>query len=204
MEKIDAVLKYWFGMMSDDIVFDTKSDTYRKWFKKSDQTDAEIKELFEDEIKKADQGDYGAWEKTPRGRLALIILFDQFTRNIYRGDPRSFALDKKALLLALRSIDDGNDEQLRMFERPFLYMPFMHSEDMKIQEKSLLCFNKLYNDALEQKNVNAKNYNGNLQYAHRHYEIVKKFGRYPHRNEILSRPSTEEEIKFLKQPNSSF
>jgi len=125
------------------------------------------------------------------GRLAEIIVLDQFSRNIYRGTARAFAQDSLALALAQEAISQDLDKQLSPEQRSFLYMPFMHSESKLIHEFALKLFQRLGNQA-------------NLEYEIKHKIIIDRFGRYPHRNQILGRESTEEELSFLTQPDSSF
>ena len=130
------------------------------------------------------------WRKNPKGRLAEIIVLDQFSRNIYRGLPESFIADPQALTLAQEAVAGGHDE-LEPLEKTFLYMPFMHSESLLIQDQSVRLFENLGNE-------------NNLDYAIKHREVIQRFGRFPHRNSILGRPSTVEETEFLTQPGSSF
>ena len=129
------------------------------------------------------------WARSPRGALALVILLDQFTRNIHRGTPAMHEGDAKAVATALAVIESGADASFSADERQFLYMPLMHSEDRALQQRSLEKFREL---------------GQSLDYAERHAEIVFRFGRFPHRNAILGRVSTPEEVEFLKQPGSSF
>lgn len=199
MQIIENILHFWFGTLtSDEQMPQEKSAT---WFKKSEATDQTIKAQFESELLQATQSDTAHWESTPRGTLALIILLDQFSRNIYRDDPRSFAQDSQALALALKAIEAGMDEELRPVERVFLYMPLMHSEELAHQKQCIRLFEKLSQKAPKTMQKQAE---GSLDFAHRHCEIIEKFGRFPHRNEVLGRVSTEEELAFLQQPGSRF
>ena len=126
----------------------------------------------------------------PRGSLALVIVLDQFSRNLFRGDPKAFAWDDTALSHARRAIDRGFAPALPVVERQFLYMPFQHSEDLTVQAESVALFETIGEHA--------------LGFARRHQEIIERFGRFPHRNAVLGRESTAEELKFLEEPNSSF
>ncbi|MEJ2518190.1 MAG: DUF924 domain-containing protein, partial [Methyloceanibacter sp.] len=132
-----------------------------------------------------------AWLRNPQGRLAAILVLDQFPRNIYRGSPRAFATDEEALALSRDAIAAGADKELPPEQRAFLYMPFQHTETLADQRRSLELFEALGNPE-------------NLDFAARHYEIIERFGRFPHRNAVLGRVSTPEELAFLEQPGSSF
>jgi uncharacterized protein (DUF924 family) len=153
--------------------------------------DALIRERFGSTHAQANRCELEEWRREPRGRLAEIIVLDQFSRNMYRGTPAAFASDPLALALAQEAVRSGLDQALTPEERIFLYMPYMHSESKSIHEVALALFT-------------ANGIQDNLKFEIRHKEIVDRFGRYPHRNAILGRASTQEEIEFLKQPGSSF
>lgn len=172
------ILNFWFF-----------KENSTKWFIKSKDFDNLIIEKFSNTYIKAAKGDLDAWKETPEGMLALIIIFDQLPRNMFRGNAQSFATDAKALSLAKEAIAKGFDKKLTVEQQRFIYMPFMHSENLKDQNKSVELFAKA-----------EMSYN----YAVRHREIIQKFGRFPHRNDLLRRSSTKEEINFLKTPNSPF
>ena len=174
------ILDFWF-----------KEATPAQHFKKDDNFDALIKKRFLELHTKVAQGEYAEWRKTIHGRLAEIIVLDQFSRNLFRGEKESFAFDGMALVLAQEAIQTGELEQLTISERGFLYMPFMHSESVKFHEEALHLFSE---EGLENQ----------LDFEERHFDIIKRFSRYPHRNEILKRVSTPEESAFLKEPGSSF
>jgi uncharacterized protein (DUF924 family) len=174
------VIHFWFDEL-------TPQDQFRK----SESLDLKIKTKFETTLQKALAGELFSWRKNPEGRLAEIILLDQFSRNIYRDQPKAFAADNVALVLSQEAVALGIDQQLDTRKRVFLYMPYMHSESKLIHETAVKLFNQ----------VGMEN---NLEYELKHKSIIDKFGRFPHRNKILNRPSTPEEIEFLKQPNSSF
>jgi len=193
------ILNYWFGPLDG-------YDSYPKgrsslWFMKSEKTDREIVDRFLRDLNQAAVGAYDSWKESPRGRLALVVLMDQMSRNIYRGTPRAFATDPQALKLSLEAIEAKEDQELFLIERAFLYMPLEHSEDPEVQKLSVKKFSELAEDAPDHvKSV----YESFLDYAKQHRRIIDRFGRYPHRNEILGRQSTPEEIEFLEQPDSSF
>ena len=163
----------------------------KQWFVKDRDLDAMIEARFSLLVEQARAGELFSWRVTPQGRLAEIILIDQFSRNIFRDKPESFSADPVARVLAQETIGAGADQRLDVQERAFLYMPFMHSESQAIHEQAVVLFDQ---PGLEY----------NLEFEYKHKAIVDRFGRYPHRNEILGRKSTEEEIAFLKAPGSSF
>ena len=200
-ERQNAVLGYWFGDLKEGEI--PPDDVIARWWGKDQETDDYIRENFGRDLEEAARGGLRSWEETPRGTLALVIVLDQFSRNIYRDDPRAFAQDGRALETAMSGIARGFDKWLYPVMRVFFYMPFMHSEDLLMQERSLELFRGLENEFSSVPDV-SEMLSGNRDFAERHYDIVKRFGRYPHRNRILGRESTPEEIEFLKQPGSSF
>ncbi|MCI0527776.1 MAG: DUF924 domain-containing protein [Nitrospira sp.] len=197
MNPIEEILNFWFG----DLQKLNLEDRLKLWFGGGEETDQLIRDKFGADVLRAIQGDYAHWEETPRGCLALIILLDQFSRNIYRDTPKAFAQDEMALGLCLRGIGQGKDLALEPIERTFFYLPMEHSENLEIQRRSVQAFEGLVKAVPpEMKKV----YEGFLDYAVRHCVIIERFGRFPHRNEILGRASTKEELEFLTQPGSSF
>lgn len=176
----DDVLDFWF-----------KESKPAQWFKKDPAFDQVIQQRFGDLHAKASRGELYEWRKSIEGRLAEVIVLDQFSRNIYRDLPQAFASDALALVLAQEAVAQGLDNNLPLTERKFLYMPYMHSESLVIHEEALRLFAL---PGLED----------NLNYEHLHRDIIVKYGRYPHRNAILGRESTAEEIVFLQQPGSGF
>ena len=182
-----AVLDFWFGP--------PPLSARAEWFRKDPAFDAAIRERFGAAIAQALAGGLGEWCGDAHGALARVIVLDQFTRNAFRDTPRAFAGDARALATAEYAIERGFERDLDGFERWFLYLPFEHSEDMRVQERSLALFAKLALDTGDR---------SPLEWAEKHAAIVRRFGRYPHRNEILGRDSTQEEIEFLKLPGSRF
>lgn len=174
------ILDFWFN-----------PETQPLWFTKSDDFDALINQKFRDTHQQAAQAELWSWRKTAEGRLAEIIVLDQFSRNLFRDQAQAFAQDALALTLAQEAISLDLDKQLSPEQRAFLYMPFMHSESKLIHEFALKLFQRLGNPM-------------NLDYEKMHKAIIDRFGRYPHRNQILGRESTAEELTFLAQPDSSF
>lgn len=166
-----------------------------EWFHKDAAFDALIRTRFGSAIETALAGGFRDWESTARGALARVLLLDQFTRNAYRGTPRSFAGDVQALATADAAIAAGHDRSLLPVERWFLYLPFEHSESMAVQERSVALFARL---AAETGLASP------LEWAEKHAVIIRRFRRFPHRNEILGRPSTPEEVAFLREAGSRF
>ena len=199
LEQAELILEYWFGTEADDLV--AANQHAALWWKKNPQVDQEIRERFASLLDAAANGDMDAWLIHPRGRLALIILADQFSRNMYRDTPRSFAFDQFAQTWCKAGLDSGADRGLRPIERVFFNLPLEHSESLEDQQRSVaLCKSLAENVPAAHREL----FDGYLRYAERHRDIVQRFGRFPHRNAILGRDSTEEEIAFLQQPGSSF
>ena len=179
-ERIDEIVRFWFEELSPE-----------DWYRKDSSIDAEIGARFGgiyDALKSHVSKD---WLGTPQGYLAAILVLDQFPRNMFRDDPRAFATDAEALALAKRAIAEGVDMRLPHDKRAFIYLPFQHSEDSADQARSIELFTAL-------------GIPSNLDFALRHKAIIDRFGRFPHRNAVLGRVSTEEESDFLQQPGSSF
>lgn len=174
------VLEFWFNETPP-----------AAWWQADAEFDTLIRQRFGALLLQASLGELYNWRETAHGRLAEIILLDQFSRNVFRGTPQAFAQDPMALVLAQEAIANGADEALNPTERSFLYLPFMHSESALIHEQA----ERLYRDKAPQ-----ENYRFELQ----HKAIIDRFGRYPHRNEILGRESSAEELEFLQQPGSGF
>ncbi|WP_192022894.1 DUF924 family protein [Shewanella sp. WPAGA9] len=174
------IIQFWFTDIDSDL-----------WFTKDKGFDATIKQQFNHFHRQAIAGELFHWRNTALGRLAEIIVLDQFSRNLYRDSSKAFASDSLALVLAQEAIHCGDDKRLKPTERSFLYMPFMHSESLSIHQQALTLFKQ---DGLE----------SNYQFELKHLEIIERFGRYPHRNMLLGRESTEEELRFLEQPGSGF
>jgi len=195
----ESILSFWFGAAMDNLTVAHQQS--KLWWSKSDELDGQIRERFEPLLLAMAKGETDCFPGTARGRLAQIVLFDQFPRNMYRGTPAAFATDPIAQKLALSAQNDGDEVQLRLIERVFLYLPLVHAEDRTLQALAVERFEALSAEANEDE---SSLFQGYLEFAIRHRDIIKRFGRFPHRNAILGRQSTPEEIEFLKQPGSSF
>jgi uncharacterized protein (DUF924 family) len=189
--RADEILQWWFGPPA------TGAAALRPmWFEKNDATDREIRQRYAVTIEEALQGVLDGWASEPAGALARILVLDQFTRNVFRDTGRAFAGDALALAAARAMVAVGADRQLPHVQRAFVYMPFEHAEDLAAQDEAVRLFTTLASKHPEMA--------GMLDYAHKHRDVVARFGRFPHRNELLRRESTPEEIEFLRQPGSRF
>lgn len=175
-----AVLDFWFSGASEPF-----------WFKKSADFDRELMEKFGETLARGHRGELADWRSDMRGRLAEIIVLDQFSRNVYRDTPEAFSADGMALVLAQEAIKLPDFAELSERERHFLLMPYMHSESLAIHEEAVWLFGRYVNEFA-------------LDFERKHKVIIERFGRYPHRNAILGRVSSEAELVFLTEPNSSF
>ena len=182
--RIDDILDFWFGGPQH-------GGDRKVWWKKNPAFDAKVERRFHADYTEAAAGRREGWREAPRNCLALILLLDQFPRNMFRGEARTYATDGQALAAAKHAIERGSDQLLPPVERQFVYLPFEHSEDLADQRRSIELFRGLGDDY-------------SLDYAVRHLEIIERFGRFPHRNAILGRETTPEEAEFLTQRGSSF
>ena len=187
----DDILEFWFGLPGDEGFGQSRE----AWWQKDPPFDAEIRLRYLGHHRRAVAGELDTMAHTPESALALIIMLDQFSRNMFRGEPETYASDEKALGLAREALDAGFDRAVPPLWRCFFYLPFEHSETLADQDLSVSLF-----AALPGRNEQDES----MASVHRHREIIALFGRFPHRNRILGRESTAEEIEFLKQPNSSF
>jgi uncharacterized protein (DUF924 family) len=181
------ILAFWFGP-TPHVARDT-------WFRKDDAFDREIRERFGAALAAGIAGAFGEWCTTAHGSLARVVLLDQLTRNAFRGTADQFAGDPGALATANDALERGFDRALDAHERSFLYMPFEHSERLDMQDRAVELFTALAAET----GVDAP-----LPWAHKHRDIIRRFGRFPHRNAVLGRESTAEELAFLEQPGSRF
>ena len=184
------VLEFWFSEQARP-----------HWFEKNAAFDEAIRARFEDTVRAASTGELDHWAQAAPGALALVIVLDQFPRNIYRGSARAFAADARARAIADQAVARRLDQDTPLERRGFLYMPFEHSESLSDQQRSIALFQawaEAHDGAARERALEM------MPYVHRHAEIIRRFGRFPHRNEALGRESTEAETAFLREPMSSF
>jgi uncharacterized protein (DUF924 family) len=195
----ETILEFWFGSDTDDAA--VAKERANLWWSKNKETDDKIRRRFEIYVILAASEQMKDWLATPRGRLALIILTDQFPRSIYRDTARAFSCDEKALMWCIEGLEQKVDRELRPIERVFFYLPLEHAEYIEHQDLSVKCFGELVSTVPAEQRPIFEEY---LDYAVRHRQLIERFGRFPHRNEILGRESSAEELAFLAEPGSSF
>jgi uncharacterized protein (DUF924 family) len=196
---IDDILDFWFGRLDADGCAD--SEHMARWWKKDAALDEEIRHRFGEVHRAIRSRELDSWLDDPRGRLAQIVVLDQFSRNMHRDTPAMFAGDARALELALEGMEAGRDRELPRDQRVFMYMPLMHCEDLAHQERAVALFAALRDTAPPAVRERAASA---ARYAEMHRDIVARFGRFPHRNGILGRGSSPEETAFLQEPGSRF
>lgn len=184
----EEVLDFWFTHASH-------------WFIANADFDAKILTQFGQAATDAANGNFDTWTSTPSGWLALLVLLDQFPRNIHRGSAHAWAQDDKAQRVALSGIDSNEDQKLPVLHRAFAYLPLEHAEDSALQRRSVALFEALCGVAPADERETFENY---LDYARRHRDVIERFGRFPHRNAALGRVSTTEEATYLAQPGAGF
>ena len=193
------VLSFWFANALGSP--EAAKDQGRLWFEQSDTFDEEIRRRFGDLPERAARGEFETWRSAPRSTLALVLLLDQFPRNLFRDSPRAFEFDAKAAAVASGAIAAGFDEKLRPLEAVFLYLPFEHAEDLELQNRSVELFEKL---CLRAPELLKSQFEEFADYAHRHREVIRRFGRFPHRNAVLGREPTSEEADYLASGGEMF
>lgn len=196
----EEILHYWFGDVaaSDSM---PPPDRQELWFGRSEGTDYFIRQLFEADLTAARAGDLEEWKQAARPSLAWILLMDQFSRHIYRNFPAAYEGDVACQIQTLEGIEAGLDRELGWFERAFYYMPMQHAEDLEVQERGV----ELFADLAEQVPAALRaRFREFRDFAVRHRDVIQRFGRFPHRNEILGRESSPEEVEFLTLPGSRF
>ncbi len=193
-----AVLEFWFGPMADGFVVDDRSDL---WFRSTSAHDANVRARFEPLMLAAAAGELDSWKSTAQGTLALVILLDQFSRNIYRGTDRAFAFDAKAQQLVEEAIVHGYDLKLPFEQRAFFYLPFEHQESLAALERCVTLFERLHDETPKGFRDRTGRY---LRNAHQHRDVIRRFGRFPRRNRPLGRSSTDEEEEYLRRASGSF
>ena len=200
LTEIEQVLDFWFGACGPDGALDPAKK--KMWFGDGHKFDADIRKRFGKLHRRAARGELDAdWAATPRGTIALIVVLDQFSRHIHRGTGTAFEQDAAAQRLAAAGVEAGADRELIPAHRAFFYLPFEHAEDIKLQQTGVRLFRRL---ATEVDPAWRGEYSGFADYSSHHRDIIERFGRFPHRNKVLGRASSPEEIEFLKQPGSSF
>ena len=198
MEKIDTVLKFWFGRVEKTVI--PSERRARIWFGESKEVDEEIKQEFSKDLESAIQYNYQEWENNPRGQLALIILLDQFSRHVYRDTPKAFAQDEYALEICIHGIQNKADHHLSLIERVFYYFPLLHAENIACQKQSVHAYQNLVDLAFPETHII---YDSFLQFAQHHFGIIERFGRFPQRNMVLGRDTIPSEEQFLKQADEA-
>lgn len=193
------VLTFWLGEVDERGL--VAPEIGQRWWRKDPEFDRAVRAQFEPVWHGIMRGDHLNWLEEPRGRLAYVIVLDQLARNMFRGAPASFAGDVLALAAAAEGVERGHDRELPGLARALFYMPFMHSEDEGEQTRGVELFTAQRDESQGELRASVANM---LDYAERHRAIVRRWGRFPHRNAILGRRSTPEELEFLKQPGSSF
>lgn len=196
----DSVVDFWLGFNPDD--GDAFARAYARWFSATPEVDREIEARFGALVERAGAGELDAWARMPRGRLALIILLDQFPRNLHRGSGAAFALDASALALAREGIASGADRELSQIERVFFYMPLQHAESLEVQQESVQVFEALGAEPAPAPVAKLLRKVG--EFARLHADIIARFGRFPHRNRQLGRATTEAEAAYLREGGPTF
>lgn len=194
---IDEILTFWLG--TEQLPSEAVQE---RWWRKDPAFDDEIRRRFGATLERAIEGELDGWAETARGALALVLVLDQFSRNLFRGDARTWAQDERCVALAEAALEFRADRELTPHQRVFLYMPFMHAEDPAQQERCLALFEQLAASAPS--GPIRDQLDRNVAFARMHRDIIARFGRFPHRNAILGRTSTPAELEFLTQPGSSF
>jgi len=203
MATADDVLDFWFADLDDasELAGHPKPSL---WWKKDPSVDAEIERRFGGLIAQAEAGELEPWRSDPASCLALVLVNDQFRRNVFRNDPRAFAMDETTRVIVKQAIEEQRDRAVALVRRCFFYLPLMHSESLEDHDLAKQQFVALIDDAKRRAPQQVSMFENNLEYEHKHRVIIERFGRYPHRNEVLGRASTPEETEFLAGPGSSF
>lgn len=192
-ERALEILDFWFGYLPNVDFF--PAEKVPLWFNGDPSIDRQITHLFSDDVEKASRGELNHWRETARGRLALVLLLDQFPRHIYRNKAQAYALDPMARGLVQEGLNKQDDKKLYPIERVFFYLPLEHAEDLQLQSLSVQLFQQLMNDSPDKIQPQMKEF---YRYALQHQQQIQQFGRFPHRNVSLGRKSSPEELRFLK------
>jgi uncharacterized protein (DUF924 family) len=205
MDEARKVRAFWFGKLP--LSAEALDQRMQLWFgyqispEQQQEWDDSIHAQFEPLVRQAIEGELAAWGDGPRRRMSLILLLDQFPRNMYRGTARAFAGDEQALSLALSGMNSGADAALDPVERIFFYMPLQHAEARDVQDESVAAYRRL---VMEAPDALRDTFKSSLDYAERHQKVIHRFGRFPHRNKILGRASTPEELTYIKEGGEAF
>lgn len=209
-----TILEYWFADLDDASVLDRGSEPfqsrYARWYGKDDAIDREIRAMFEDDLVAVTaagvdpRAAIDTWARPPHGLLGLVILLDQFPRNMYRGTARMYAHDALALSTATRAIHEYERVELPLVRRMFLYVPLMHAEDLTVQRQMVGRFEQLADEARARSPHNRGFFEHALAYARKHADVIERYGRFPHRNAILGRASSDDEREYLRSPDAGF
>lgn len=195
----DTVIEFWFGTHHDG--YKVSDAVSKKWWSGGPKLDQQCRDRFGDTHHAAACGELAGWCESPHGRLATILLLDQLSRNIHRKTAAAFAADSEAQRICLEGVEAGHDKQLRPIERAFYYMPLMHSEDLAMHDRAAALFAALAEDVPE---AERGMYSSFVKHGEQHRSLIERFGRYPHRNEVLGRQSTPEEITYLEADGARF
>lgn len=193
------ILEYWFGELDEHGRAD--ESRFKLWFGKSEETDQYLTENYTELLESAKRGELDAWKENAEGLVAFIVLLDQFSRNIYRDTAEMYAADEQVLNAAKHGVETGMDKEMPISHKVVTYMPFMHSENLEDQEQCIELFKNLQNEVPEAVKESVQ---GNIDYAIKHRDVVKEYGRFPHRNQILGRESTDKEKEYLSNPDAGF
>ena len=193
MARYEEILTFWFGRVEQTIA--PSEHRSRIWFSDDPDVDDLMRAEFMDDMNKASAGEYDSWRDSPRGQLALVLLFDQFARHVFRGTAQAFEYDAQALSIVLDGLERDCDHELSLIERVFYYFPLLHSEELCHQEQSLRAYTLVDSLAFDETHII---YGSFLKFAHHHHGIIARYGRFPQRNPILGRPSTADEMAFLQ------
>jgi uncharacterized protein (DUF924 family) len=198
MSEPEQILSFWFEQPATDA--ETLKRKVHRWYAGGPDVDREIASRFREDVERAERGELSAWGAAPRSGLAAILVMDQFTRNIYRADPRAFALDPTAQRASLAGLAAGFERELSLEERLFLYMPLVHAEDRTLQERAVSCVGSLVSEAPSPLRAV---YELSAESARQHRDTIVRFGRFPARNAALGRVSTPEELSFLESAKNA-
>ncbi|MFT4937612.1 MAG: hypothetical protein ACI88A_000629 [Paraglaciecola sp.] len=198
LKDYNEILFFWFGEIKGEL---STAKNRQMWYSSSTSTDVLISDQFKDTLLSAAQGQFNDWRQSPHGRLALIILFDQISRNIFRGRAEAFAYDHQALELCIEGVKEGADQSLYLIERLFFYHPLEHAESLEAQNQ---CVQLMQTLVKQYSGLQQDVANNSLKFATEHRDIILQFGRFPHRNEVLKRQCSAAELAYLNSGGKRF